>query len=146
MFKKMMSWWKSNQEKGSERYLEREELKKELEEYSKDIKVIIESPIGKFNDKPLEKAILIHSLHTQRTLSKATNGLKTATWILAVATAMFAWVAIKDSEHSNEIMRTIQGIVGILIYFLLVVLVLKLVWETLRFILGLIKRIKINKK
>lgn len=135
LFEKIKKWWKNNQEKDSERYQEREELKKELEEYSKDIKMFIESPVYKINDLPLQKYILIQNLHTQRKLNLATNGLKIATWILALATTIFAWVAIKDSPNSNEIMQTLQGIAIILIYFIIFGIAITLLWNIGKFII-----------
>lgn len=141
LFEKIKKWWKNNQEKDSERYQEREELKKELEEYSKDIKMFIESPVYKINDLPLQKYILIQNLHTQRKLNLATNGLKIATWILALATTIFAWVAIKDSPNSNEIMQTLQGIAIILIYFIIFGIAITLLWNIGKFIIKFFTKI-----
>ncbi|MFH1917778.1 MAG: hypothetical protein ABIJ14_01550 [Nanoarchaeota archaeon] len=131
---KLKNWWEDNQEKSSERYIEREELIEELEEYSKDIRAIISSPISKINERPLEKAILIQNLHTQRNLKKATDSLKTATWVLALATIIFAWATIVDSPNSGYIIKTLQGVVGIIAFFLIVVITVALAWKIIKFV------------
>lgn len=122
--KKIKNWQNNNQEKGSERYQEREELKKELEEYSKDIRMIIESPAYKINDLPLQKAILIQNLHTQRKLTQATNGLKAATWILALATSALVIGTAYGREQLNSTIQIILNafvvvfIIGMVIYII----------------------------
>jgi len=140
LWNKILNWWKNNQERNSERYLEREELKKDLNEFSKDIEAIYNSPAMDFQARTLEKASLIQNIHMQRKLTQATDGLKTATWILALATIVFAWVAIKDSPNSSEIMQTLQGIATILVYFFLIGIALTLGWNIVKFIIKWIKR------
>ena len=141
---KIKIWLKKNQEENSERYQEREELKEELEEYSKDIEAIVESPIFKINDRPLEKAILIQNLHTQRNLSKATKGLKTATWILAIATFIFAWVAIIDSPNSSYFIQVLQKIGEVFVIILGSLMILVIILGIIQFVYKGIK--KISKK
>jgi len=148
LLKKIKNWWKDNQEKSSEEYLEREELKKSLEDYKKDISVILNARFHEqfSGDRALHIASLIQNVHLQKKLTKATDGLKTATWILALATTIFAWVAIKDSPNSNEIIQTLQGISMVIIYFIIIVIVMTLIWK---FVTFTSKRIKVffnNKK
>lgn len=141
LFKKIKNLWKNNQEKNSERYIEREELKKSLEEDSKDILEILKSPVLDFRGEHLEKAILVQNLQSQRNLSKATDSLKNATWILALATIVFAWVAITDSPNSGYIIQTLQGIATVVVYFLLVGVAITLIWNFIKFVFNRIKRI-----
>ena len=89
IWKISVNWWKNNKEKNSERYIEREELKDEWEEDSKDIKAISQSSLFDINEVALRRAILIQNLHAQRNLSKSTESLRTATWVLVFATVVF---------------------------------------------------------
>jgi len=143
-WEKIKKLWRKNQEKNSERYVEREELKEELKEISKDLDVILISSAGKVPNYALERATFIQNIFLQRKLTQATNGLKTATWILALATMIFAWVAIKDSEHSNEIIQSLQGIATVIIYFFLIIIALAIIWKFLTSIWKFIMRIKNN--
>lgn len=130
----VVDWWKKNQEENSERGVERKELKENLIEDAKDIEAIDNSPIMDFQERRFEKAILIQNLHMQRKLTEATDGLKTATWILALATGIFAWVAIKDSPHSSEIINTLQQIAEVVGYLLIIGLAIVVGWKVLKVI------------
>lgn len=44
LVKKIKKWGNESEEKSSDRYTERDKFKKELEEYSKDIQTIYDSP------------------------------------------------------------------------------------------------------
>lgn len=113
-WKKITTWWKNNQEKNSERCIEREEFMKELDEYSKDIIAMSKSPIVNINENTLKRAVLVQTLHSQKNLNKSTDSLKLATWFLAFATAIFAWVTIIDSSNSNYFIQNLKGIATIL--------------------------------
>ena len=132
-WKKVKNWWKDNQEKSSEEYIEREELKKSLEGYKKDIRMIVESMDG-YNDRAIEKALLIQNLHLQKKLSQATDGLKNATWILALATGIFAWVGIEESSNPSYFISTLQGIASIIIFLAIIFIALNLIWKFLKFV------------
>ena len=134
IWKIITKWWKNNQEKSSERYIEREELIKELDEYSKDVLAISKSPIFNINDRALGKAILVQNLHSQRNLSKATDSLKLVTWILALATIVFAWVTITDSPNSNYIIQTLQSIGGFILLLIMLGIGITLLWKIILFI------------
>ena len=140
LFKKIQKLWQKNQEKSSERYIEREEFKKDLKEYSKDIEAIYDSPVMDFQERTLEKASLIQNMHLQRKLTQATDGLRTATWILALATIVFAWVAITDSPNSNHIIQILQAIATGFVYFLIIAMIIALFWKIIVFIFKWIKR------
>ena len=133
LYKKIKDLWKKNQEEGSDRFIEREKFKEELGEYEKDVLTIINSPLFKINDKPLEKAILIQNLHAQRNLNKATDSLKTATWVLAIATGIFAWATIIDSKNSSYFIQTLQNIVGIIAGVLVILIAVAVVLKILKF-------------
>jgi hypothetical protein len=135
LFKKIANWWEKNQERGSERYLEREELKEDLKEYSKDIEAIYNSPAMDFQQRTLERASLIQNIHMQRKLTQATDGLKTATWVLALATIVFAWVAIKDSPNSSEIMQILQNVLNVVVGIFIFVIVIPIIWNIGKFII-----------
>ncbi len=139
---KIKDWWKNNQEKSSEEYLERESLRKDLIDFNKTLKLFSGSEIANSNGEYLERLILIQNMRMQKKMNSATDGLKTATWILALATIVFAWVAIKDSDYSSEIIQTLQGIGVIIFYFVLIVLALAFVWKLIEFIWKIIMRIR----
>lgn len=135
-WKRIKNWWIKNQEKNSDEYIEREELKKSLEEYRKDISVIMNARFHEqfSGDRAFNMASIIQNLHTQKKLTKVTDSLKNATWILALATGIFAWVEIKNSSSSNEIISTLQGIVSILVSLFIIFIILNLIWKFIKFI------------
>ncbi len=138
---KIKNWWKNNQEKNSERYLERKELKEELKEISKDLDVIFKSSAVKTPNYGLERAIFIQNIFLQRKLTQATEGLKMATWILALATIVFAFVAITDSPNSSYIIQILQGIATIVIFFIFSLIAIALIWKIVKSIFKWIKKI-----
>ena len=142
---KIKNWWKNNQEKNSERYIERQEFMKELDEYSKDIIAMSKSPIVNINENTLKRAVLVQTLHSQKNLNKSTDSLKLATWFLAFATAIFAWVTIIDSSNSNYFIQNLKGIATILGGIFIILLAGTLIWNCIKFVFNWIKRI-LNKK
>lgn len=145
LFERIGKWCKENQEKGSDHYIEREELRGELEEISKDLGVILESKTGKMQNYALERATLIQNIFLQRKLTQATDGLKIATWVLALATAIFTWVEVKNSPSSNEIIQGLQGIAAILILCFILIVLTSLCWKIIKSIYSLTKRL-LNKR
>lgn len=144
LFKKISKWWKKNQEENSEEYLERESLRKDLIDFEKTLRLFSGSGIANSNGEYLERLILIQNMRMQKKMNSATNGLKIATWILALATIVFAWVAIKDSNYSSEIVQTLLSILGIIASTFIFLIGITLIWQVGKFILKFI--IKIIKK
>lgn len=136
----IFKWWKKNQEESSERYLEREDFKKELKEYSKDIEAVFDSPAMDFQERTLEKASLIQNMHLQRKLTQSTESLKLATWILALATIIFAWATIIDSPNSSYFIQNLQGIASILVFIFISLIAVVLAWSFIKFIWKSIRR------
>jgi len=141
IWKKIKNWWKKNQEKNSERYIEREDFKKELKEHAKDIEATYNSSAMDFQERTLEKAYLIQNIILQRKLTQVTDGLKTATWILAIATGVFALATIIDSPNSSYFISTLKGLGEIAVYFFLIALALALIWNFFKFIFRFFKKI-----
>lgn len=129
--KKLKNWWIKNQEKSTERYIEREEMKKELEEYKKDIDAIYDSSVMDFQERTPEKASLIQNMIIQRKLIETNKNLNNATWILAIATGLFTWATIIDSPNSSYLWTTLQGISTLIVYFIMIILILAFVWRIL---------------
>jgi len=138
LFKKIRNWWRNNQEKNSGDYLERESLRKDLIDFKKTLKLFSGSETANSNGEYLERLILIQNMRMQKKMNSATGGLKTATWILAIATGIFAWATIIDSPNSNYFIQSLQGIVTSVVSFFLIALALTMVWVFLKFIWKLI--------
>ncbi len=140
LIKKIQNLWKNNQEKSSEEYIEREDFKKSLKEYSKDIMAIFQSPVFNFQEKDLEKAMIVQNFHIQKKLVHATDSLRNATWILALATTIFAWVTIKDSPNSNEILTTLSQIVIVILYIFMFLIAFVLIKKIALFLYNSFKK------
>lgn len=145
VWKRIKKWLKDNQEKGSDEYIEREELKKSLNESSKDLTTIMNAGFHNYGENALKTAVLIQNLHLQKKLSQATDGLKNATWILALATGIFAWVGIEESSNPSYFISTLQGIASIIIFFVIIFIALNLIWIFIKFIVKSITSFR-NKK
>lgn len=138
-FKKIKDLWKKNQEESSEDHLERETLRKDLINFKKTLRLFSGTEIANSNGEYLERLILIQNMRMQKKMNSATDGLKTATWILAFATGIFAWTAIIDSPNSNyliQIMQNIASVIGIAFISILIVslslLIIKFIWKLIK--------------
>lgn len=87
-----------------------------------------------------EIALLFENAFTQRKMVDANNSLKTATWVLAVATIAFTIGTVYGITELNKTVQiSLQFIVGVVV-FLLALYVLKGIWNVGKFVSNLVRK------
>lgn len=87
-----------------------------------------------------EIALMVENAYTQKKIIEANQSLKDATWILAIATGIFAYVAVIDSINSNSIISNLKTLGGVILLIILIGLVFNILIKVIKFIFKLIKK------
>jgi len=118
------------------------EEEKEFEEFIKKIESrmnkISAAQKAQTHESRAQVALMFENAYIQKKLSEENTSLKSATWILAIATGALVYVTIIDSKNSPLIIQNLQGVVGILAFILaigLVTGVLILLWKIIKILI-----------
>jgi len=129
-----LKWWKKDPEEAERE----EEFKNFFEDVIKKTQSV-PKPILSMHDK-MQVVLMAENAYTQKKITEASESTKMATWILAGATAIFAWVAIKDSSHSNEILRTLSQIGEVILFIIIIGIGISILGKIIKFLVRSILR------
>jgi len=138
---KIKNWWNKLQEEGSEEFLEDQEFDKFAQRMEKRMNKISSVKKAETHEKAAQLALMFENAYTQKKMTKATDGLKFATWILALATGIFAWTTIMDSPNSGYYIANLQGIATLILLIIIGWIALNILWSIIKFIWQISKNI-----
>lgn len=90
-------------------------------------------------------ALMFENAYTQKKITEASVGMKNATWLLATATVIFAYVAIIDSANTVTIITVLKNVFFLIVAVFLGWVMLLMAFDGLKFLFKFVMK-KLMKK
>jgi len=134
----ILKWIKESRRKNSDEALEEKEFEKFIAKVEGRMDKISAAQKATTQEARAQVALMFENAYTQKKLSEVNNSLRTATWILAIATGIFAYVAIFDSINKDSIFINLMNLFFLLVFILFVVVFLEILKDFGRFVFRLL--------
>jgi len=125
---------RKNQRENSEKYLEEEEFNEYIKKIESRMDRIPSARKAPTWESRAQVALMFENAYTQKKITEVSNSLRNATWILAIATLIFAYTALVDSGNKGLIITDIKNVLNLFVLIIIGIVFIEIFKKLIKFI------------